>query len=699
LFLLNGEARETDLLNMAFFGRARLSLPHNPDRWKQALEAVLEVNEIASSSAALDHSVNAVLGVAVELLGAEEGSIMLLEEDGRTLGLVAAHGLPADVRLGYQLAVGESVAGRVLATGKPLLLGSVDQDAFVNFVPKSRAIASSVVVPLRTQGRVLGVLNLATARPSTAFTDEDLRVAQLFADQAAGVINRTRLHERAERRSSDLMALVGASKHLLGTLDLDSLLKHILDGGTRLTGARRGFLCLFDGETGSVERGVFRNFEKAEIRAVIANPELQRAVSRTAVALMADSNEADLLAVVGLRTPRGNKGVLVVAPDQQLFNDRRDLLMAFGQQSASALGAAELHSMVLRKESELASIIQGVPNPIVLVDSQRRIVALNSAAENLFGATAAFTEGVSVAGALGNDEIERLLLGHGDFGTECVAGNPPRTYKARIADVRMPGAPIGRVLIMDDVTAEREIVQTQRDFVSMIGHELRTPLTVITGFSRTLMKRVDTAPAEEAREALATIDAKAQQLGRLIEDLLYVSQIEARESRLRIEDTDVAQLVQEVANETLQQYPGRELFVDVVFPTEWPCDSTKVSLVLRHLIDNALKYSRAPSPVVVRAQEVDHELIVEVEDKGEGILSSDIPHIFERFRQVDSSSTRVHGGTGVGLYLCAQLMRIQGGRIWVDSTWGKGSVFSFSLPHPRAGHKVVRLGSPSSQTG
>lgn len=684
---------------MAFFGRARASLPHNPDRWKQALEAVLEVNEIASSSAALGTSVNAVLGVAVELLGAQQGSIMLLEEDGRTLGLVAASGLPEEVEIGYRLAVGESVAGRVLATGKPLLLGNVDQDAFVNFVPKSRSIASSVVVPLRNQGRVLGVLNLATARPSSAFTDEDLRVAQLFADQAAGVIHRTRLHERAERRSADLMALVEASKHLLGTLDLDWLLKHILDGGIRLTGARCGFLCLFDAESGAVDRGVFRNFEKTAIRDVLDRSELKRAVSTTTVTLITDSDSSGPLAVVGIRTPRGGKGVLVVAPDSQLFNERRDLLMAFGQQSASALGAAELHRMVLRKESELASIIQGVPNPIVLVDARRRIVAINSAAENLFAASAAFSEGAPVAGSLGHNEVETLLAGQGDFHTELVAGNPPRTYKARIADVRMPGAPIGRVLIMDDVTAEREIVQTQRDFVSIIGHELRTPLTVITGFTRTLLKRVETAPKEEAREALSTIDAKAAQLGRLIEDLLYVSQIEARESRLRVEEVDVAQLIHEAADEALQQHPQREMLVEAVYPTEWPCDSTKVSLVLRHLIGNALKYSRAPAPVVVRAHETDHELVVEVEDKGEGILSSDIPHIFERFRQVDSSSTRVHGGTGVGLYLCAQLMRVHGGRIWVDSSWGKGSVFSFSLPHPRAGRKVVRLGGASAQTG
>jgi len=315
---------------MPLFSRSA-DLPHNPDRWKQALEAVLEVNDIASSAAALPNSIHAMLGVAVGLLGAEQGSIMLMEDGGTTLSLVASHGLPKEVPLGHRLTVGESVAGRVLATGKPLLLGDVDRDAFVNYVPKARSIASSVVVPLRVQGRVIGVLNLATAKPSSAFTEEDLRVAQLFADQAAGVIHRTSLHERAERRSSDLMALVEASKGLLGALDIESLLRHILDGGTRLAGAQDGFVCLFDTETGAIDRGVFRGFDKPAIRAIMSHSKVQHAIDYTEVAYV-QHDFPQSLAAVGIRTGRGTRGALVIAPDPQLMTDRGDLLMAYGQQ-------------------------------------------------------------------------------------------------------------------------------------------------------------------------------------------------------------------------------------------------------------------------------------------------------------------------------------------------------------------------------
>ena len=680
---------------MTLFSRARTELPHSPDKWRQALESALKVNDIASSASPLHESVQSMLGVALELLGAEQGSIMLLEDGGNSLALVASRGLPLEVPLGHRTSVGEGVAGRVLATGKPLLLGDVDSDAFVNFVPKSRPISSSLVIPMRIQGHTIGVLNLAMAG-SSVFTDEDLRVAQLFADQAAGIINRARLHERAEQRSSDLMALVESSKGLLGALDVDSLLRHILDGGTRLAGAKDGFACLFDPETAAIDRGVFRGMSKTVIRDIVGHSDVQRAIDSIDVANI-DLPDGSITAV-GLRTARGTRGLFVMRADRGLVEDRGDLLRAYAQQCASAVGAAELYSVIERKESELASIIQAVPNPIVLVDARALIVAINPAAEQLFQVSAMFSAGANVVGGLGHDDVEMLLTAEGEMQSEVIAGNPPLVYKVRVTDVRVPGAPMGRVLIMDDVTSEREIAQTHRDFVAMIGHELRTPLTIIKGFARTLLKRVETASPEDQREALTTIDTKAAHLERLIEDLLYISKIESREATLRVETVDVATLINAVSADTIQDFPEREIVLDVADELSWACDETKVGLVLRHLIENALKYSENPTPVTVRVSREEDELRVDIIDQGLGLVSSDIPHIFERFHQVDSSSTRERGGTGVGLYLCSQLVKVHGGRIWVDSTWGKGSTFSFSLPSRSTGRKVVRLLGTSAQT-
>jgi len=676
---------------MSLFARPRADLPRNPDRWRSGLEAALRVSEIAASAAPLADAIDAMLRTAVKLLGAEQGSLMLLKDGGRLLELVAACGFTDDMPGGASVPVGEGVAGRVIATGHALRLGDVDGDAFVNFVPKSRPISSSVVVPLRVHGRSIGVLSLNIFKGSPPFTDEDVRVAQMFGNQVAGLIYRAQLHERAEQRSSDLMALVESSKGLVGTLEMDSLLQRMFDGAIRLAGSKSGFACLFDSDSGGISSGVFRGMEKAIISKLVHSDEIKRAVEQMDL-LIFEVEDFGHVVAVGIRTAQGTRGVLVAGADPKLAGDRTDLLRAFGQQCSTAASAAELHSQIAHKETELSSIIHGVPNPIVLVDARKRIVALNVAAETLFGCSSAFSAGAPVGGTLGHAEVEHLLTGEGQLQAEIIAGNPPQTYKARVVDVRLPGAPIGRVLLMDDVTSEREILQMQRDFVAMVGHELRTPLTIIKGFAWTLRKRVEIASPEETLDVVSTIVNKADQLERLIADLLYVSNIEAREATLSIERVGIAELITSVAEDVVRDHPTREVVIDVGKKLSWPCDETKVALVVRHLIDNALKYSETPDPVTIAAYDDDEgQLHIDVTDRGIGLVSSDVPHIFDRFRQVDNSSTREHGGTGVGLYLSAQLVKMHGGRITVDSTWGKGSTFSVILPSGTIGSQIVHI--------
>ena len=671
------------------------SLPATSDRWKEAFEATLRVNEIASSAVPLPQAVGAMVKVAVDLLAAGQGSIMLLEGKGRQLGLVASWGLPPEAN-NVKVPVGESIAGRVLATGRPLLLGQVDGETFFNFVPKMKPIKSSIVVPLRVQGQPMGVLSLAAAPERAAFTEIDLRVAQMFADQAAGLIHRVKLHEGAERRSSDLMALVEASKGLLGTLDVDALLQKVLDGGARLAGGVDGFAGLFDAESKSLQRGVFRGIDKSQIRDIVLNPKVAEAIERVD-ATQIEQADGTVLIAVGLSSSRGTKGVLVVTPERERVSERTELLRAYGQQCSSAIGSAEMHAVVERKESELSSIIRAVPHPIILVDEEGFIAAINAAAEEVFKVSSLFAGSRISRSNLGHPEVEELLTGTGELQREVmVGGNPSRTFKARVTDIQVPGGERGRVLIMDDVTSDRENAQRQRDFVAMVGHELRTPLTIVKGFARTLARRIGTASAEEAKEALTTIDDKAHQLERLIEDLLYVSKIEAREASLRIEQVDITALANSVVNDVLHDYPKRDVFIESESSVAWPCDETKISLVVRHLVENALKYSEEPESVTVKISEEEEELRVEVVDRGMGLVSSDIPHIFERFRQLDSSSTRRHGGTGVGLYLSAQLVRVHGGRIMVDSIWGKGSTFTFTIPR-RSTKKITHINGASAR--
>lgn len=677
----------TDIQVMSLFARSRAE--SGSERYKRALEAALSVSEIASAAVVVPTAVQQVVSAALELFRAEQCSVMLLDEDGRDLVLVASAGLPHDIRPGHRVQVGEGVAGRVLVTGRSLLLGKVEHDDFINFVPKQRPIRSSLVAPLRVDGRSIGVLSLSTSTDDLTFTEEDRRLAQMFADQAANLINRTRLHEQAELRSAELAALVESSEKMLGTIDLDDLLQSILDGAIRFAGVKGGMACLIDPNTGAMTRGVFRGIDKESIREVTRHPESLAAADAGELRRFEVDGRSYL--ALGFRSSQGARGVMVIPGGDQIAAEKGHLLKAFGQQCSSALGAAELYSVVQRKESELASIIQSVTLPIVLADSEARIVSINASAEQLFGISSSFCQGAPVAGTLSHPELEGYLSGTGDLIGEVQVGVPPHFFKIRATDVRIPGAPMGRLLVMDDITSEREMTQTQHDFVAMIGHELRTPLTIVKGFTRLLLRRGDALSETDKHEALLTIDTKTAELERIVEDLLYVSGIESRESALRIDQVNVGEVFQSVAQELLEVHQDRRISIDIPEDLVWACDVTKLTIVGRHLIDNALKYSAVPDEVIIRVHEKDKELQFDIVDRGVGLVSSDIPGIFERFRQLDGSATREHGGMGVGLYLCARLVRTQEGRIWVDSAWGKGSTFSFTLPRRVPTDRVKNL--------
>jgi signal transduction histidine kinase len=273
--------------------------------------------------------------------------------------------------------------------------------------------------------------------------------------------------------------------------------------------------------------------------------------------------------------------------------------------------------------------------------------------------------------------LEELLTSH-DQGTttEVVIGEAePRVYKASARRVMSSGGRIlGRVLVLDDITKERETDQVKSDFVAVIGHELRTPLTVMKGYLRTLVHRGETLDPHVRELALKAVESNADRLQRLIEDVLFVSAVESGRSSLHIEDVDLGPVVDAVVDERVKvRRPRKDLTL--------PVDVAKLQQVLHHLLDNALKYS--DGEVLVEIHDHGDEIEVAVVDKGPGIFSGDVPRLFERFFQLDGASTRAHGGTGIGLYVCRRLIEAHGGRIWCESRLGVGSRFAFTLPRWR----------------
>ncbi|MFA5787800.1 MAG: ATP-binding protein [Actinomycetota bacterium] len=224
----------------------------------------------------------------------------------------------------------------------------------------------------------------------------------------------------------------------------------------------------------------------------------------------------------------------------------------------------------------------------------------------------------------------------------------------------------------------REAERLKSNFVSVASHELRTPLTTIAGFAEILEHRAERLDAAMVADFGRRIAQGGRRLGRLVEDMLFISDIERGVLRIGVDPTDVEPVVQEAVAEAGEATGPIEVETDPDLPLAL-ANSGRLQHVVAHLLGNAAKFSEAGMPITVRVRATDESVLISVEDRGRGIPPEMLDRVFERFFQVSPAETRETGGLGVGLYLVKQLCDRMGGRISATSELGRGSIFTVEL--------------------
>jgi signal transduction histidine kinase len=257
-----------------------------------------------------------------------------------------------------------------------------------------------------------------------------------------------------------------------------------------------------------------------------------------------------------------------------------------------------------------------------------------------------------------------------------------RTLRRQNATLLEQADQLGVLLAREQETVAelRELDRLKSDFAAAASHELRTPLTTIRGYAEMLKERAHEVDPG-TRDAVEAIVRQTAHLQRLVGNLLREAQLEHGDPEITPEPTSVADVLDQVR----AAFPGAVDRIDLRVERDLPSlalDPVALHEIVANLLDNALKYSTPGAPVVVDARIVGGSLTIRVSDEGAGISPGDLPRIFDRFMQIDQSSTRAHGGVGLGLHLVRELTRRFGGEVAVESVVDRGTTFTITIPVP-----------------
>ncbi|MCP9487519.1 MAG: ATP-binding protein [Gaiellaceae bacterium MAG52_C11] len=377
---------------------------------------------------------------------------------------------------------------------------------------------------------------------------------------------------------------------------------------------------------------------------------------------------------------------LVASSDSGRRYTENDLAVAqeLARHASIAIDNARLYEQAERR-GRAARVLEAIGDGVVLVDRAGIIQLWNAAATAITGLSARAVTGRPIVDVVpGWVELEPRIP---------VAGSPGDRVRAETIPVELGGRELwisgsgvgfdeGVVYAFRDLTEERALEELKAEFVATVSHELRTPLAAIYGSAQTIRRTDIDLDGEIRNELLGVIATESDRLAAIVNDLLLASHLDSGRLPVSIERCDALEVATAVVD-TARVHAPESIELALQAPKRLApvaADRGQLQQVLVNLVDNAIKYSPDGGTVALRIGRADAQIRFAVADHGLGIPASEHRRIFEKFYRLDPDMTRGIGGTGLGLYICRELVRRMDGSIWVESQPGKGSTFVVELP-------------------
>ncbi|MDW8147744.1 MAG: GAF domain-containing protein [Roseiflexaceae bacterium] len=604
------------------------------------------------------------------------------------------------------------------------------QNGQVSVALQKRGIRTLTAAPLISRQEVLGVLAIGRTRSGRAFGEEDVALLRVLSSQIALAIASFRSRDAAERRTQELKTLNEIAAAITSTLDTREVYRLVVQQLSDYFQVEAGSLLLLDESTGDLEfvMTIEGGEEKLAGMRVPAGQGVVGHVVRTGQwEIVHDatrdprfyrkiSEETGFPTRSILCVPMIAKGRVIGAIELLNkiggdFEEEEALrLMRMAAFIAVAIENARLFQQVTAGRDRMASILRSTADGILMADMRGDIQLANPLAARICECTEEELIGRRI-----DDIVAELQARAHDVSAP--AWRQDTAMPVQIIDLaltsgahryvrllRLPvydaqNEPHGELLILRDITQERELEQLREDYTSMLVHDLRAPLTSIMNGVMMLQRGIVGPVNEQQQELLKIAYQGSQTMLQLINTLLDISKLEQGQMTLDLKPLPIFSVIDQAIERLQNLASSRHITIEQRLASYLPpveIDGEKIVRVLQNLLDNAIKFSpphsvvtvgaflaggASPPPehVPVHVPPADEErLVVWVQDRGPGIPSAYFQRIFEKFGQVRGRN-KVRG-TGLGLAFCRLAVEAHGGHIWVESVEGAGSVFAFALP-------------------